>query len=160
MRVHQALPRKSDGRFDYTVSYGDGAARPQGYCAGYIDPDELEADLRRLMQFPGYCISEAEKEAVRRTKDKYHADGHATAEEAVACFQQYELDHRTRYYPPTPEREAEATEQHRCQVCQAWTVGSAIVGQSRHLYLCPEHCNRESVEKLLKPAGDVQILES
>jgi hypothetical protein len=77
----------------------------------------------------------------------FHGDGHASREEAIACFRRYELDHEATYEMEHPD------ELRRCRICQAWTNMAAAVGRAgiiRIYDLCPAHQRREFLEILEK----------
>lgn len=75
-------------------------------------------------------------------------DGHATPEDACKHYRQYLLDNRLRLDGMTPN------EQHKCEVCGAWTQRGASV-DLHQWHLCDEHCTREQVEKLFGPVGTI-----
>ena len=112
-----ARQRESDGRWDYTCQNSAGTF-PIGYCSGHV----LESD---------------------KNDARYHDDGHATSEEAIACYRRYELDQATRFVED-PEA------QKKCQVCGSWTTKRALVGNElmRDYVLCEEHANHAELEKL------------
>jgi hypothetical protein len=74
MEVYQALQRKTDGRWDYTLSNSYGA-RAVGYCSN--DGDASAG---------------------------FHADGHSTAAEAEACFHRYEVERHAKVYDAKDEQ--------------------------------------------------------
>lgn len=132
---------RQDGRFDMTVE-NDHRIQPVGYCAGWHDwPDWLQ------------MMSPEQHAQHLRDREKYHSTGHATAEEAAACYKQYVLDTRLRLHL----RYADV--QHRCAVCDAWTDGYAEV-EMRHYTLCPEHNTRAQVEAMFTLTADVEIVSS
>lgn len=112
----QPLARRVGGRFDYTRKTGSTHAHPIGYCSGG----------------PGPGVS-----------TKYHDDGHATADEAIACYRDFEIDTAVSYRE-TPDQ------QKKCATCGAWTTGGAhFGGESFHrpIPLCPEHQTRDDVAR-------------
>lgn len=128
-----ARQRKSDGRWDYTYN---GVA--WGYCREY-DP---------IPENVGWMSAEEVRKHNEKTavfKDKHHDCGHATREEAEACYKQYMLDQHLRLQPTEPEN---ANQQFRCKVCKKFTACHAFVGAYQIFDLCPEHQTREEVEKL------------
>lgn len=131
MQYKAAQQRKADGRWDYT----SGGA-PTGYCHAPNDPAEYE----RL----GIHVSEHELQLWEQFKDKYHTDGHATADEACECYKQFLLDNRLHL------DNKQENQQSRCQVCKEFTQGLATVGPYRMFILCDEHRTRETVTELLK----------
>ncbi len=141
---YEARQRDSDKRWDFTSSTGSGGTCPIGYCAGWR---EMTAhDVARFGE--GFAQSlHNEIEAKRVHQAKYHKDGHATAEEACACYREWELDNDLKFFTKPIE---EAKELHRCAECQEFTAGLACLGQHRNWYLCDAHRNRETVEKLAR----------
>lgn len=78
--------------------------------------------------------------------------GHSTPEEAAEHYRQYLLDHATYDLACVP------TEQHRCQAegCFRWTQKAADVRHTGGMFfLCDEHRNRETLEKLLPPIWQI-----
>lgn len=134
MNYYKARQRK-DGRWDYTCQNGD-LIWPVGYCDEYRDLDPK--------YFPGFPPEWFEHKRQERepTKHKHHTDGHATAEEAEACYREYLLDHEI--------HQGNWTAQLHCAVCQSWTTGFASVGQMGYWSLCEEHNNRTEIEKLFE----------
>jgi len=104
-----------------------------GYCQGWRDWSEDEReDL-------GY--SEEYFERLEAHKDKFHEDGHETAEEACECYRQFLLDVEldlSAFMPDTMKR---------CEVCQEFTQGLARIGDVEFV-LCDSHRNRDRVEEL------------
>jgi hypothetical protein len=125
-RIHQPMQRKGDGRWDYTVSSDEeGWAHPDGYCAGWpfhgVTPQFVPAqEWQRAAA------------AALPFRAKYHTDGHATAEEAVRCHQEYELDRELRVFTRTDE-------QRRCVECNTWTARVVEVGTFRRWHICEGH---------------------
>lgn len=144
-RIYSVLQRQSDKRWDMTVSSDEeGWAHSIGYCAGWKgDPDA--AEIERLNNMFGEGFAErlkAEIEPKRQFQSKFHRDGHATSEEAYACFRQYELDCELRFWESK-------SEQKKCQVCETWTAHRAELGDfHREFILCPEHATRDNVKDL------------
>jgi hypothetical protein len=147
----QALQRESDKRWDMTSGTGSSAAHAIGYCAGWREPATGE-EAERLEKQLGSGFVESlnrDTEAKRPHQAKYHRDGHATAAEADACYQQYQLDNELEFYgKPTGKVDT----LHACKRpgCSEFTAGMARLGQHRHFYLCDEHRNRETVEFILE----------
>jgi hypothetical protein len=142
-RIHSPQQRVSDSRWDYTISSDEERwVHPTGYCAGWRSPEESEETLKKYFG-NDYTIPAEERERTLRHKDKFHSDGHATAEEAVECHRQYELDFETRshHYENV---------QHKCQECGDWTHTEMSVGQFFRWWLCVKHQGRDILEKLLK----------
>ena len=127
---HSCARQRNDGRWDYTRN-----GRPWGYCCEYrpVPPD-----------IPGAEQWNAKLEPLQH---KFHTDGHATEEEACECYKQYLLDTSLQLVAAEPKN---ANQQHRCQVCKAFTACYATVGTYRMFTLCPTHQTREEVEKLLR----------
>lgn len=129
-----ARQRTADERWDYTYN-----GVPYGYCREYKPISEdvkwLSADQIK-----------AENEKMEKLKSNFHADGHATKEDACACYKKYLLDTSLRLVEKEPEN---ASQQNRCQVCKKFTACHASVGAYRMFTLCPEHQTRECVESLL-----------
>jgi hypothetical protein len=141
-RIYSVLQRQSDKRWDMTVSSDEeGWAHAIGYCAGWRgDPDEAEKERQDNMFGEGFSERlQADWEAKRQHQAKFHRDGHATSEEAYACYQQYELDNMLRFWESR-------SEQKKCQICETWTTHRAELGDfHREFILCPEHATREHV---------------
>jgi len=141
-RYYQPRQRISNGRWDYTSGTNSSGIFAIGYCAGWPEHtrESLEAKSVR-----GYLVEAilADQEKRRPSAAKYHSDGHATAEEAVACHLQYELDTALAFVD-------DPSKQERCATCEEWTTGRATFrGDSflRLFALCPKHQTREDVEK-------------
>lgn len=130
-----ARQRQADGRWDYTYN-----GAPWGYCREYQplkdDGSILPAEMARR-----------ENEKMQPLVGNFHTDGHATKQEACDCYKRYQLDTSLRLQPSEPEN---ATQQHKCQVCQKWTACHASVGAYQLFVLCPEHQTRECVESLYR----------
>lgn len=139
MAFYRPLQR-TDGRWDYVCTNGAGTF-PIGYCHEYR---ELKAE-GVLAGFPKVHLDRENAEMAQH-KDKYHGDGHATAEEAEACFKTFQLDQRL--HLDGHQEDA----QHKCLVCGEWTQGFAYLHGAdviqREWKLCEAHRTRESVEKL------------
>lgn len=139
-RIYAPRQRQTDGRWDYTVaSDEEGWVHPLGYCAGPWKP--LEAGIAlNAEQCAEYNLKHAP------FAERYHVTGHTTAEDARACYRQYELDHLLRFYDDPPD----ATTFHRCQAhgCEGLTAGLAECGEFKYWHLCALHRNRETVEVL------------
>jgi len=142
-RFHQASQRQTDKRWDYTVSSDDeGWMHAQGYCAGWREWTEAE-----IAKMPGMNWEMHKKDMDRRRpfQELYHKDGHATAEEAEACFQSYQLDLYTRY------NETEKDVAKRCKVCNEFTENRVEFGRemSQLFVLCGNHSTRDYLVPLL-----------
>ena len=130
-----AKQRLHDGRWDYTRN-----GFPTGYCHKY----------KRLFESGGVLppeVAQRENERMEPFVSKFHDDGHETAEEARECYKQYLLDTRLHLVTEEPEN---ASQQHRCQICQKFTGCHASAGPYRLFTLCPEHQTREHVASLLE----------
>jgi hypothetical protein len=141
MNYYQARQRKVDNRWDYSCR-NDDRIWPVGYCAKYRDPEEMASDLVPILMW-----RKDEIERIRATKDKYHTDGHATAEEACECYRQYLLDHKLRL-----DGESKDT-WHKCLVCETLTNHFAEIEMQVYV-LCDKYRTREEVEKLFGPVGE------
>ena len=142
-RIHMPRQRQSDGRWDYTVSSDEeGWAHASGYCVGWEDPEVTNAKLKERFG-DHYLMRPDEIEKKLLFKDKFHSDGHATAEEAEECHRQYELDFEVRVHT-SPDT------QKKCAICEAWTSDQVVVGEFRFFSLCSMHQGRTHLEKLLK----------
>jgi hypothetical protein len=130
MNHFKARQRDTDMRWDYTCM-NDGVVWPMGYCCEFREPND------DLFEWP-----EWEKRLMRANKDKFHNNGHATAEEASKCYKSHQLDFRLRLDGVTHKT------QHPCEICQEWTQKTASVGAWHQWHLCDKHLNRESVEEL------------
>lgn len=125
MNYYQPRQRESDQRWDYTCKR-DKQIWPIGYCSG--------------------------RSAEGPHADKYHSDGHASAEEATNCYMLYLLDNELRFDDGEGSRVL-----HVCQYpgCEEFTGGHATVGTGPcAIYsLCEAHRTREAVEVLFKAPG-------
>ncbi len=121
----------------------EGWAHAQGYCAGWRgDPDE--AEKQRLTNLFGTDFVERLKkewDVYLPFKDKFHTDGHATSEEASACWDQYELDTQVRRYKSDQH-------QNRCEVCKEWTPNITELGEFKRYHLCDTHDTKEALQKV------------
>lgn len=139
MNYYRALQRKEDGRWDFTRT-NDRVSTPTGYCAGWIEwtPEQIE-------RIPELVRETARLEPFRH---KFHTDGHATREEAVACYRRYELDTSTNL-------DGRTVNASRCLVCGEWTDRFASVSQCSHFPLCDKHRTAEEVEKRYEGSDSV-----
>ena len=138
VEIYQPLKRQKDNRWDYTHS-NSRESYPLGYCAGY-----------RVYEVSDYLNPETVARLNAKyepLKDNFHNDGHATAEEAVACWHKYLLDTQLTFSERPDEKE-----QHRCAICNEWTQHAGwIHGEHQYFWrLCPAHQNRLSVEWLME----------
>lgn len=118
MRHFAAKQRASDARWDYTSGNS-----PVGYCCN--------ARIEAVFKGEGLWV-----------EGKHHVDGHATREEAEACYKAYLLD--TRMFETKM-----ADQLLRCEVCETFTAGIMRVGGYRMFVLCDEHRNRATLDTLL-----------
>lgn len=134
MNYYGARQRESDKRWDYTSHNRRGGTHPIGYCRKTDWTPEMRAEFH---------MSDAEWDKIQAHKEKYHDEGHSTADEACACYRSYLLDNDLRLDHKTRDS------QHRCEVCGEWTQGFATVSHSFRWFLCDAHRNRDEVEKLM-----------
>lgn len=154
-RIYQVLQRQSDKRWDMTVSSDEeGWAHPIGYCTGWRgDPDDAEKE--RLTKTFGEGFVEGlqrEWDQKRSHKDKFHRDGHATAEEAEACWRAYRFDTELRFHESTSTQKV-------CQVCGVWTPKYAELGHEfpERFDLCDAHLTRECVEQVFNKKREERL---
>lgn len=143
VEIYGPRQRETSKRWDYTYSNSTGTY-PTGYCTGYRiwSPDDLKFT----------SIENAAQEAARLNEKyspfvaKFHDHGHDTADEAFACYQEYQLDHELRFSEKPDE-----TSQHRCAVCNEWTqhAGWFVGSGFKFWHLCQAHQTREAVAGLL-----------
>lgn len=136
-RIYQPSQRQSDKRWDMTVgSDEEGWVHAIGYCAGWHDWTEEEA--KRI----GFSLESCLKDQAPMVphKAKFHRDGHATSEEASACWDAYVLDTELEFRDLTDEKRP-------CCVCGDFTGHVADLGREfpRRWFLCPTHGTREEV---------------
>ena len=131
---HYCARQRTDGRWDYCC----GSA--VGYCRAW---EPIPEDGRII---PAESARQ-HNEQMQPFIGKFHSDGHATEEEACECYKNYLLDTRLHLVKEEP---ANASSQHRCQICNAFTACHASVGPYRMFTLCPEHQTREIVAGLLE----------
>ena len=125
--------RTEDKRWDMTVKIAD-KCLAIGYCTGTGVPAG-NGDV-------AYA-------------NKYHDDGHSTAEEARRCFREFELDN-TLVFVNLDEDQAQ--EMHRCATCKQWTKGWAQFGVMAVIFwLCEPHQTREVVSCLLPPPDKINL---
>lgn len=139
----QPRERKNDGRFDYTVCTGSTEPHPIGYCRGW-----REETRESLTERFGANLAEAiaqEQEELRPFKDKFHTDGHATSEEAEACYREFQLDTLLTFRD-------EPNTQKKCAACGDWTTGyGELRGDLVHRApLCVAHQTRADMKAALE----------
>lgn len=131
-RIYQPLQRRSDLRWNMTVGSDDeGWTHTVGFCAGTFDQCWPDAEKGPPIGYP-VELYESEREKHRAYAEQYHADGHATAEEAQACYDRYCRVLRRRDFD-------EKNVQRKCAICGEWTVHRVMVGETRLLTLCAAH---------------------
>jgi len=141
-QIYSPKQRQSTKRWDYTVSSDDeGWCHPTGYCSGWKDYTEDELDALEKSGNDGMREWYGE---MLPFKEHYHSTGHASAEEACACYRAYELDLDLRLDVKARD------EQRKCAACGVWTQGMASLGSFRRWPLCDEHRTRGQVEALLQ----------
>jgi hypothetical protein len=142
---HYHAAQRHDGRWCFVQSRGDQIEREVGYCG----PAMTEADYERLEKQIGYVVPQSERELYAKTAHKHHADGHATAAEACACYHEYQLDHSLQL------NRVMSGQMQKCRVCGEWTQRYAQFGEARLYILCEKHNNRETVATLDKPSQEI-----
>jgi hypothetical protein len=146
MNYYAARQRESDGKFDYTC-HNDGRTYPVGYCRAYRPFDDK--DLGTI--FCGDAARMAkENEKYGQYANKYHSDGHATADEAGSCYRRYLLDNRSRLHSKKNE---DADVLNKCAICGKWCANLGEVDSWIHWYLCDEHLTQESLDELFPDVG-------
>jgi hypothetical protein len=121
-----------------------------GYPVGYCHPFEEWSDERieRVFGKNGRDEYESYMADMRRFAHKHHDGGHRTASEACNCYKEFLLDHNLVFR----DDQKNANALYRCQAegCENYSSGSgSLTGHYEHWTLCPEHRNRETVEKIL-----------
>lgn len=139
MNYLEPRQRESDKRWDYT-SRNDNRVHPLGYCAGTFDKVWPEWDESRVA-WPSREHYEADRARASEHRDKYHGDGHATAEEACACYRDFMLDQRLHLDGRMQDQQL------RCRECGTFTDRAARIGSHELIPLCDEHRTREVVER-------------
>jgi hypothetical protein len=139
MRYYAARQRV-DGKWEFACGN-----YPVGYCAGYKELTEKECFLSEKML-------EEENAKIALNKDKYHRCGHDTKEEAQICYKNYLLDNRIRFEP----EQKDPSQLFKCRVCGKFCSGYAI-SEYDLFSLCEEHCNRESLSKIMNPPQELWI---
>jgi len=143
---YQPLQRERDKRWDMTACSGSTPTHAIGYCAGWREytREELEKTWGSDSALVNQILRDQEER--RKDKDKYHSDGHETAEDAQHCYDTYLLDTGLVFG-------RSETEQHKCEVCGAWGQNTAYVRGDcltpLH-WLCDEHANRQDYEPIFR----------
>lgn len=127
-----------------------------GRVMNYYQPRQREKSLRwdftcknNKQIWPiGYCSG---RSVGGPHDDKYHDDGHASAEEASECYRQYLLDNRL-VFEDGEGRKTMRVCQH--PECDEFTAGTAEI-ELCVFHLCDEHRTREVVESLFEAPGQV-----
>lgn len=136
MNYYGARQRESGGRWDYTRANRRSGTYAIGYCAGFrpLDATIVPAEM-----------AQQENEWVEKHRAQYHTDGHATADEARACYKTYLLD---RWEDDHARRGSHrwSGAQHQCKECKAWTQEFVEVTHVP-IVLCTAHQTREVVAK-------------
>ncbi|MGE0460889.1 MAG: hypothetical protein AB7Q16_05930 [Vicinamibacterales bacterium] len=141
-RIYQPLQRQRDGRWNMTVSSDEERwTHAVGFCAGTFDqcwPPHNPSEPQRVMAWGSVDAYEADRLKHRVHEALYHDDGHATAEEAQACYDRYcRLLHRRDF--------DEKDVQRKCAICGEWTVHRVMVGEVRLLSLCGAHLSETDI---------------
>lgn len=143
MNYFEPRQRKTTMRWDFTC-LNDGRVWPVGYCDG--DFDKVRERILKCDILPN---REAEVTKLQKFASKYHSNGHATFEEAVECYRQYQLDQHLRL-----NKQENPSELRKCAVCDAWTGHEADISMTT-FDLCEQHLNRDQVEKLFKGSSNI-----
>lgn len=144
-RIYQPRQRKATQRWDYTVGSDDeNWVHPVGYCSGWKEKSEEE--LREYATRFGDRSAQELKEWLdeeRVNKEKYHDNGHATADEAHACYAHYLADHIRLLPPPKDPKTL-----HKCEECGAFCSGAAETNDGFWFkYFCESHWTHEVARK-------------
>jgi hypothetical protein len=138
-----------EGRWFYACRNPQKGTFPVGYCAGWHYDQWIEEASTIL---PPDVDDHAHAKLIGLAQEllpfkaKFHDDGHATEQEANECYRQFQLDTGLAFSRPV------SGELHACEVrgCQNCTTNSASLHDAicTTWYLCDDHLNRETVEKL------------
>ena len=134
MNYYAARQRTLDKRWDYTCQNKRTGTYPVGYCHKTDWTPEKRAECH---------MSDAEWQRIQSNQSKYHDDGHATEQEAQACYRSYLLDNHMRLDG------MHSGTQRQCVVCGNWTQKFASVNHSFHWDLCDIHRTEEKVRELM-----------
>lgn len=146
MNYYAARQRSDDKRWRYTRQ-NDGVTWECGYCIEF-KPWTAET-MSRFMSSEGAAVEAARLNAkYEPLKGNYHSDGHATKEEAEACYRKFLLDTQLRIDLFNKDQ------QEKCAACDAWTQKAAMV-DTTIFHLCDEHLTREQVERLYPAVGSI-----
>jgi len=129
--------KRTDGRWDFTQR-NDDRVWPIGYCSSY-GPKAAEWAGQMLVVDQAFA-------------QRYHDDGHVTAEEAVACYHRFLIDQRLVLTDP-PEKPKEL---HECAVadCPNFTAGSAHCS-NWHAWLCDTHRTPSVAADLMPVSAEI-----
>jgi hypothetical protein len=127
--------RQEDMRWDYTCANRRTGTYGVGYCRAW-KPFEPASYMTAEM-----CENENKK--FEPFLSKFHTTGHATQDEACACYKDYLLDHEMWLGTMSGQ-------QRQCQVCQTWTQTFVEVGTAHLFVLCEQHSGRDEVVKLFE----------
>lgn len=149
--THEKPRQREDGKWDYTyTSTSDENGIATGYCYPWQEFDE--ETKRMLYGSDGTKDYEQYAQPKRDAIDKFHSCGHDTPEEAIACYRQYLLDFHLRFHngPEDPRT------LHQCAAenCFNYTAGEGEIADYARFYLCNDHRNRETFEKLFQLGGE------
>lgn len=161
IQIYAAQPRRDPATlallelWDYTCTVDRGDVIVTGYCAGWVEWDEV-----RVLEDYGLAYLQQAKDEYRarqRFREKYHSDGHVGQESAEACFRDFLLDQHLVFSKKPRDRELHRCEVHGCgKITQWW--GS--MSPACHLFfLCEEHHNRVGAE-LRFPSSSVRRIVS
>ena len=109
MAVFQPMQRSADMRWDMTCTNSAGT-----FAIGYCSHAGAHVDA------------------------PYHDDGHATADEAAACYARYQAE-REMKFGERPDT------QKKCVICEAWTTKRCVVGHAfgQEFACCEAHAKPE-----------------
>ena len=132
---------KPTGKWHFTVR-NDDRIWATGYCAPWETCPACKGHAGIFAALRGeHCATCGDKGIVERSEP---CPGHDTPEGAREHYRQYLLD-QVRYDG------ALMLQQLQCQICGAWTQREAFIpGHGDRWTLCDDHCNRETVDSLLK----------
>lgn len=137
MAAYRPLQRQ-DGRWDYTCT-NDAGTFPLGYCHEWV---EFSVDDHLTRE-----VCDVENSRTAPFRIKYHATGHRTAEQAVACYREYQIDQLLKF-----EAGEGSKEQRCCEACDEWTSGIGYIHDALMIRwpLCDLHRTRYTVAKFYK----------
>ena len=142
MRHYSAKQRADDHKWVYTCG-----SRAVGYCADTFDkqwPEECPEYLKPYMSAEDY---KTEREKHLPFQDKFHADGHATKQDACECYRQFLLDMHVRKVTSTGAM-------YECRVCKTFTPDYVLIGNTIFVVLCKDHQSREYYEMFRPPVNE------